>query len=64
MDETTIETSEFINALGSRIGELEKENIALTLLVRKQESIISNLNLALMSIANSAKDEPGVPNIL
>ena len=61
MDETTIETGDFINALASRLGELEKENIALTLLVRKQESIISNLNQALMSLA---KDEPSVPIVL
>jgi len=64
MDETTIETGDFINALASRLGQLEKENIALTLLVRKQESIISNLNSALMSVANMAKDEPSVPVVL
>lgn len=51
MDETTIETSDFIDALSARIGELEKENIALTLAVRKQEAVISSLRSALLSVA-------------
>ncbi len=61
MGDTTIETSDFISALASRLGELEKENIALTLLVRKQESVISGLNSALMSMV---KDEGSVSDIL
>lgn len=59
MDETTIETSDFINALSARIGELEKENIVLNLLARKQEALILSLRAALLSVAEGNGDADG-----
>jgi hypothetical protein len=63
LDETTIDTQDFIDALASRIGELEKENIALTIAVRKQEAIISSLNSALLSAVKS-KEEASVVDVV
>jgi len=57
LDETTIETQDFIEALTARIGQLEKENIALTLAVRKQESIIVSLKEALLSTMKKAETQ-------
>lgn len=59
LDETTIETSDFINALSARIGELEKENIVLNLLARKQEALILSLRAALLSVAEGGGDADG-----
>ena len=55
MDETTIETHEFIEALATRIGVLEKENIALTIVFKKQEGIIASLKDALLSAMKKAE---------
>jgi hypothetical protein len=63
LDETTIDTQDFIDAMASRIGELEKENIALTIAVRKQEAIISSLNSALLSAVKS-KEEASVVDVV